>query len=346
VRQQIQDAALETGIAKFTTHPSTTRGLILTRSRKALFTAAEALRAEGRQFRMRLPDRPVRIAPWIGATLGGLPATERLSREAFEFLHGALQPAIQEDSHMCWEILLELDGSGRDTILIGHVAEALEDAPLELLRDHEGNGGPLISTIHATKGREDQRVMLLLTRAPYGDTVDWGEEARTLYVGATRSAAELRTAWVTPDKYYSKGKPARYWAPRKEYRLIEIGLEGDLENWQDFLRVAKIDDPRHTIEAIWRVATAGALAETILDSEERLLIRSSGGDAELLGCLSSGFVEVLQSIRQTASDSPLPERISGFSVVGATTVVVPDRTGNSPSVGLMPLLGGFAQVPR
>lgn len=42
----------------------------------------------------------------------------------------------------------------------------------------------------------------------------------------------------------------------------------------------------------------------------------------------------------------MPERISGFSVVGATTVAVPGRTGNAPSIGLMPLLGGFAQVPR
>nr|WP_275116243.1 UvrD-helicase domain-containing protein [Aliiroseovarius subalbicans] len=346
VRKTIQGAALETDVKSFTTHPSTTRGLILTRSRNALFTAAEALRAEGRQFRMRLPDRPIRIAPWIGATLGGISGSERLSRDAFEFLHGAVHPAIDQNCEECWKILLELDGSGRENILVGHVAEALEDAPLELLCDFEGKRGPLLSTIHAVKGREDQRVMLLLTRAPYGDTVDWGEEARTLYVGSTRSSAELRTSWIHPDKYYTTGKPERYWAPRKDHRLIEIGLEGDLENWQDFLRMAQVDDARHVSEAIWRAAAGGVFAETFLDPEGRLLVRADESDAVAIGCLSSGFSEALQSVCQTTSDSPMPERISGFSVVGATTVAVPDRTGNAPSIGLMPLLGGFAQVPR
>lgn len=346
VRRRIQNAALEADVKSFTTHPSTTSGLILTRSRNALFTAAEALRVEGRQFRMRLPDRPIRIAPWIGATLGGLSGSERLSKDAFEFLHSAVHPAIDQDCESCWEILLELDGSGRDSILIGHVAEALEDAPPELLCDYEGKRGPLLSTIHAVKGRENQRVMLLLTRAPYGDTVDWGEEARTLYVGSTRSSAELRTSWIHPDKYYSTGKPERYWAPRKDNRLVEIGLEGDLENWQVFTRVVQVSDARLVIEAIWRAAAGGVSAETFLDSEGRLLVRANESDADAIGCLSSGFIEALRSVSQTTSDSPMPERISGFSVVGATTVVVPDRTGNAPSIGLMPLLGGFAQVPR
>ena len=346
VRRKIQHAALETDVRSFTTHPSTTRGLILTRSRNALFTAAEALRAEGRQFRMRLPDRPIRIAPWIGATLGGLSGSERLSKDAFEFLHSAVHPAIEQDYEVCWEILLELDGSGQDSILIGHVAEALEDVPPELLCDYEGKRGPLLSTIHAIKGREDQRVMLLLTRAPYGDTVDWGEEARTLYVGSTRSSAELRTSWIQPDKYYSTGKLERYWAPRKDYRLIEIGLEGDLENWQDFSRAAQLSDARPVIEAIWRAAAGGVSAETYIDPEGRLLVRADEINAIAIGCLSSGFVEALQSVCQTTSESPIPEQISGFSVVGATTVAVPDRTGNAPSIGLMPLLGGFAQVPR
>lgn len=345
VRGQIQAAALEKDITAFSTHPSTTRGLILTRSRRALFTAAEALRAEGRRFRLRLPDRPMKIEPWIGATLGGIRAWERISRQAFCELHEALYPAEPRAAEDCWEALLDLDGSGSDTIVAGHIADALENPPLELLSDHQGSGGPLLSTIHAIKGREDQRVMLLLTRAPYRDKVDWGEEARTLYVGATRASTELRTGWVNQGKFYKSGKPERYWAPHADHRAIEVGLEGDLIDWRDFLQTGQVADPQETISAIWRAAAVEAPAEAVLHAGGRLVLRWVG-EGLSLGCLSPRFAELLQLIRQTEPDAPLPERISGFSIVGATTVVVPGNAGEASTLALVPLLGGFARVPR
>lgn len=346
VREKIQAAALENDIAKFATHPSTTRGLILTRSRKGLFTAAEAMRAEGRRFRLRLPDRPLRIDPWIGATLGGLAASERISREAFGAMHDALYPAAARRADKCWEVLLDLDGSGRETIEIGHIAEALRDPPLELLSEHEGSGGPLLSTIHAIKGHEDQRVMLLFTRAPHGDEVDWSEEARTLYVGATRASTELRTGWVRPRRFFSTGTPRRYWAARADHRLIEIGLEGDLISWQDFFRTGHVSDPRETIAAIWRAAAGELPVEAVPDAAGELILRGAGDAGLPLGCLSSAFAQALQSIRQAEAGTPLAEPISGFSVVGAATEVVPGNAGDAPTLALMPLLGGFARVSR
>jgi len=346
VRGQIQAAALEKDIAKFATHPATTQGLILARSRNGMLTAAEALRAEGRRFRQRLPNRPLRIEPWIGATIGGLAASDRISRDAFGELHDALFPAAAREAKDCWEVLLDLDGSGRDTIVVGNVADAMEDPPLELLSEHEGSAGPLLSTIHAIKGHEDQRVMLLFTKAPQGDTVDWGEEARTLYVGATRASTELRTGWISPAKFYPKGKPERYWAARADCRLIEIGIEGDLIDWRDFLQMGLVANPRDIIAAIWRASVTEAPVEAVLDAGGSLVLRGIEEGALAMGCLSSGFKEILQSVRQTAPDAGLPEVMSGFSIVGATTVVVPGNSGDAPSLALMPLLGGFARVPR
>ncbi len=346
VRERIRVAALENDIANYATHPSTTRGLVLTRSRRGLIAAAEAMRSEGRHFRLRLPDRPLRVAPWIGATLGGLSASERISSEAFGDLYGGLDPKPARSITECWEILLDLDGSGRDTIQVGHVAEALEDPPLELVNDHEGRSGPLLSTIHAVKGREDERVMLLFTRAPYGDQVDWGEETRTLYVGATRASTELRTGWVRNAKFYRKGNPQRYWAARADHRLIEIGLEGDLITWQEFSRSTYATNPTETVAAIWRCACEEVNAEATRDASGRLVIRETGSGSPALGCISSEFGEAMQSIRQVPADAPLPDLLSDFAIVGATTVVVPGQAGNAPTLALMPLLGGFARVAR
>lgn len=345
VRDQICSAAIEDGIADFATHASTTRGLILARSRKGLITAAEMLRSEGREFRLRLPDRPLRIAPWIGAALGGLQANEQISRDTFAILYDDLTPTPSCGIDECWGILRDLDGSGRDAVRIGRIAEALEDPPRELICDHEGNGGPLLSTIHAIKGRESEDVMLLLTRAPSGDDVDWAEEARTLYVGATRASRALRTSWINPAKFYPKGSPQRYWAARADHRLIEVGLEGDLVDWQDFSGNRHIDDPRTVIAAIWRAGT-GIKAVAKPDSERTLLVCQLGESTSVIGCFSSEFLQAVQSIVPAGTDSSPSQRIEDISVVGATTVVVPGRPGELPSLALAPLLGGFARIPR
>lgn len=346
VRDQIMSAAVENDIARFAVHPSTTRGLILTRSRRALFTAADDMRAAGRRFRLRLPDRPSRIESWIGATLGGLPASTRLTRDDFRAAHEVLSPAALRSMEDCWDTLLDLDASGRKDISVGNVAESLEDPPLELLSDHEGSSGPLLSTIHAIKGREAGRVMLLLSRAPYGDTVDWAEEARTLYVGATRACAELRTGWINPKTFYKTGKPERYWAALIDHRLIEIGLEGDLSDWAAFVSSGHVSSETDTISNIWGASINEREVAAHPDSAGRMLIRVGGSEGTVIGRLSDEFVTLMQALRQVDPGEALPEIVSGIAVVGATTVVVPGRPGDASRLALMPLLGGLARIPR
>lgn len=346
VREQIRAAAVENDVTRFAVHPSTTGGLILTRSRRGLFTAAEHMRTAGRSFSLRLPGRPPRIEAWIGALLGGLPAATRISQNDFRFIYDALSPAPWRKFEDCWEILLDLDASGRDHISVGNIAEGLADPPLELLSDNEGSSGPLLSTIHAIKGREAERVMLLLTRAPYGDEVDWAEEARTLYVGATRASTELRTGWINPKKFYTVGEPERYWVARPNHRLIEIGLEGDLVDWAELIRSGHIAKEANAISSIWRASNDEPRVAAYPDANGRLILRLGDHDGTAIGCLSDGFVELMQSLRKVEQGTPLPEVIEEISVVGATTVVVPGRSGEASGLALMPLLGGFASVPR
>ncbi|MEC3860147.1 UvrD-helicase domain-containing protein [Mesobacterium sp. TK19101] len=346
VRDQIRSAAVENDIKSFTVHPSTTVGLILTRSRRGLFTAAEQMRAAGRHFRLRLPDRPIRIEPWIGALLGGLPPTTRMSQNDFRSLHEALSPAPWRNVEECWEILLDLDASGRDMISVANIAEGLEDPPLELISNHEGSSGPLLSTIHAIKGREAERVMLLLTRAPSGDRVDWAEEARILYVGATRASSELRTGWISPRKFYKIGDPERYWAAHPDHRMIEIGLEGDLVDWAEFVRSGHVVNEAEAISCIWRASIDEPIVAAYPDTDGRLVLRIGDQDGAAIGCLSHDFIDLVQALRKVDRDSALPEVVAGISVVGATTIVVPGRSGEAPRLALMPLLGGFGSIPR
>lgn len=345
VREKIRAGASENDISDFSSHASTTSGLILTRSRAGLNAAAEAMRARGRRFRIHLPDRPLRVEPWIGAVLGGVPASQLVSRAMFGALYDDVYPSCARPEDECWEILKDLDGASRDTITVGRVAEALEEPPVELISKYEGDSGPLLSTIHGQKGAEDQRVLLLMTRAPAKDETNWGEEARILYVGATRAVRELRTGWINPARLYRNGTPERHWAPRADHWLTEVGLEGDLLPWSVFQQAGCVGDTKKTIAAIWSASAAKTSAEAITDSKGNLILYSSGEKIPL-GCFSEGFGSFIQRMRRADPDATLPARISGFNFSGATTVVVPGIRSEMPGLSLMPLLGGFAHVAR
>lgn len=347
VRDHIRRAAVENGIKDFERHASTSSGMILTRSRNGLLKAAEDLRKAGRQFRIRLPGRPEHIEAWIGASLGGIPGTDRITREEFLQRFSMLEPSADIDAEVAWEMLLNLDGSGKNTVRIGHVAEALIEPPRELVRDHQGTGGPLLSTIHAIKGREAQRVMLLLTAAPKGKGVDWGEEARILYVGASRASRELRTGWVNPrTRFYSIGKSERHWTARNDHRLVEIGLADDVEPWEDFVRGKSESDVALALAAIWKAGAKENSAQVVANDRGILEIQSIAGPGGPLGYLSENLISAAASLCMEGEDTSRPDRLTGFSIVGATTVVTAESRGFGRSLGLIPLLGGFARIPR
>jgi DNA helicase-2/ATP-dependent DNA helicase PcrA len=346
VREKIREAATEDGVKNWQAHPSISRGLILARSRKGLLSAAEAMRNEGRRFRLRQPDRPVCIEPWIGALLAGLAPATRVTAGAFRDLWNDLHPAPEAEPEWCWSTLLDLDGSGREYVVVGHIAEALLDPDPELVREYEGSSGPLLSTIHGVKGRQDERVMLLLNQAPRNDHVDWGEEARILYVGATRASHELRTAWINPRKYYTTDNHKRHWWVNREFRALEIGLDGDLLDWRDFRRDA-VDEDRAVVDAIWQAAAAGGpAAEARCSADGALRVHVAGADGLGLAQLSESFLETVQRLRQVSGDAQSPDRITNFYITGAATVVTPGIGDEMPELALIPLLGGLARISR
>lgn len=104
VRKLIEENAVESGLSGCASHPSTSRGLVLVRSHSSLLTLAEDFRWAGRRFRLRLPGRPLRVEPWIGAMLGGLPENTTLDRGMVEVLHADMHPRSALDPAGCWEV--------------------------------------------------------------------------------------------------------------------------------------------------------------------------------------------------------------------------------------------------
>jgi DNA helicase II / ATP-dependent DNA helicase PcrA len=342
LRDLIEKSASETRVRDYTGHPSTSRGLILTRYRSSLLEAAEARRMKKRPFRIRLNDRPLRIEPWIGACLGGLDPDTRLTKEAFGQMYAGYQASISRSPDECWEILRELDDTGRSELAVGRIAEGLEYPPPDLISDYEGTSGPLLSTVHSIKGRQSDRVLVLFNAERREEGVDWSEEARILYVAATRASDELRTGWAPTGRFYTAGSPERHWRARRDYREIEIGLEGDLIEWSRFMKSGHCAPPQVVFDSIWHASADRLTADAVPISSDQLLVRLHT-DGTPIGILGQQFTDVLREIIGAPEGSALPE-VSGISITGATTVVVAGSATTEPSLALMPLLGGFARV--
>ncbi len=163
--------------------------------------------------------------------------TKRISRSEFEkrWPRVAELAPSQHDPLTAWQVLVRLAGESKSVVSVAELRKKLArlSPPLEVCRADFGLGGPLFGTIHGSKGREADHVALMLPRerAPDKGRVDPDEEARVLFVGATR--ARLRLVVVKP--YMSPGarviKSGRACILSKDGKLraqIEIGREGDL----------------------------------------------------------------------------------------------------------------------
>jgi hypothetical protein len=107
-------------------------------------------------------------------------------------------------------------------------------APDAFLTPEVGFTGPILSTIHASKGREAERVRLFVSEPGSGNLAGTAaaEEARVLYVGATRARQTLRTCEAQPGhaRYLTSGRATRrLWGRGLSRAFVELGREGDLD---------------------------------------------------------------------------------------------------------------------
>jgi hypothetical protein len=164
--------------------------LILYRSRAEVLAAAQQRSERGQPYRLRLSGLPVMLQPWIAIVLADFKATT-LPRWQFEDLWGE---RIGGDPDPAWAILAQVSGDpDADRIALKKLLAIFGTShpPSELcLFDIGDPVGPVIGTIHASKGREMEHVQLMLPQDRIGRD-DPDGEARVLFVGATRAKHRL-----------------------------------------------------------------------------------------------------------------------------------------------------------
>ncbi len=308
----------------------------------------QSLRA-GQPVRTRLPHHRTLIQPWISAALQSA-IGESISEKEFLEAYTSLQPFPGRPSQQAWATLRRVSGDERGGVDLVRLAEMMRSsAPVAELAiaDIGPRSAPLLSTIHAAKGREAEVVVLSLagtTRAEEAEKIL--EEARVLYVGATRASKELRIGAYPKGMKTLRGVRKRNWraltATANPAAYVEIGLPDDVEAQASDKGAQDLADINFHL---WRRSEKiGRAVLTLRSGRYRISLDQDSGKIPV-GWLSAAFTSDLRMIGKelTGKDVSPSIRIEGVFVIGSSSVVSQDAS-KSPRFSLAPILAGTPLV--
>lgn len=138
-------------------------------------------------------------------------------------------------SEDAWNIICRLGGESGTRIIMDVLRQYLGASrpPAEVCYPEFGISGPVLSTIHASKGRESREVRLVLNKNYTEDDEDKksdDEEARVLFVAATRAREKLLYSEMNQIRTLDvKDSQREFCRTNKKNSLqIQIGIAGDI----------------------------------------------------------------------------------------------------------------------
>ncbi|WP_161625782.1 UvrD-helicase domain-containing protein [Novilysobacter defluvii] len=208
-------------------------------------TRGEALDASswlaGRPHRLRMAGLPVCVHGWVSVLFWDW--VEPYMEEAeFTKRWASRTPTSSVNAESAWKLLLGSFGRNDGRLSIVKMATRLASAspPLELSTPEFGATGPVVGTIHGSKGREANEVRLYLADSafPNGDESSLDEEARVVFVGATRARGRLHVGGAASKVSSKTLKPSGraytpyHWANGKPCARarVEVGRARDIDS--------------------------------------------------------------------------------------------------------------------
>ena len=217
--------------------------LLLYRRRVDVLADSAWLAGKGIQHRLRFGGLPRVVAPWIAAVLFDAckaRKTHILTRaDVADAWAGLGHTFLTQgwDFDRAWQVLRAMGAEGRLQVSTRRIADAVAIGNVsdEVFLKEIGPGGPILGTVHGSKGREASTVLFALPKEylPKGEGEQVGsdehQEARVLYVAISRAKEVLRLeqpnhAWCG---YTEDGRICM--AGKDNALRVEVGREGDLD---------------------------------------------------------------------------------------------------------------------
>ncbi|MDX8152090.1 UvrD-helicase domain-containing protein [Patulibacter brassicae] len=201
---------------------------VLCRTNAQVLQLSATLAAAGVAHRIQQPAQTSVPPFWLSALLRNVEADEvqksDLDREAAQLTDAELDQA--------WSELERLASDGEDILLARIRSSAAEMAELpRFMRDV-----PVLSTVHRSKGLEFDRV-IVTDLGGRGDEASTAEEARVLFVAATRARDAVLATTLDRPKHAMRRRSGRWIATpwnRDEPLGVEISV-GDVDRSVPFL---------------------------------------------------------------------------------------------------------------
>jgi len=313
--------------------------LILFRRRSDVLRASSYFSSQregsARCHRLRLSGFPQAIHPWVGVLLWDW-RDSRLTRSDFDARWkerlSDREPADAADA--AWRLLFRAAGVARGVDVRRLISLlARPRPPVEFCMQDGGGEGPVLGTIHASKGRQARHVVLMLPSLDSTGTgaLDGDEEGRVVYVGATRAQESIRVGKAPTDRY-SNSKSGRVYRRINGKMQFEVGRAADFD-WESPVATDVIPDAmiaRALQDQLAKgIAHAACYAELDRDSGwKRYIVKLEAGDGgPVIGSMPLGFVRDLQAVSSSLGKArKAPPYIRHLVVYGVCTVAVdPDN---------------------
>ena len=348
--------------------------LVLFRRRADVLIASSFCSSRGVQHRLRLSGVPTVVRPWIGWLFAEFDRALTTKQE-FETLWDqrldiSPVPFEGEQKESAWTLLRQLAAGERDGVVdLVYLRKIVSRSrpPVEICLPDLGTEGPILGTIHASKGREADTVALVLPATQYRSQSDSQdaelEESRVYYVGATRAREALITA-------HNGGSPANHLDSGRVYRLLrptgnspprvqlEVGRECDADHLAH-LAWTNAGEVQHILaESTHQTLPLKAVYRPDQGFDLRLVLKretSAGTTSEIeIGQMGKSFQSDLRKIwSHVDADNRLrPGRYMDYLyLVGTTTVALSasELTAVRPpyrssGFALAPVIKGFTVV--
>jgi hypothetical protein len=334
--------------------------LMLFRSRAETLSVASELWSVSAEFGLRLSGRRTAATPWIAAALSEV-VSPTLSRPAFDDRWDEMwPPPIGVDRETAWTALRRAAPTGTAAVNMDQLRSRLSAVvlPPGLSIPEPGGRGLVLSTIHVAKGREADHVRLMMPKVPAAEGTDWGEEARILFVGATRARKSLRLG-STRSRLSDPNRIGRLWQ-NANFRTgpnarVEIGVEGDVDETAQ-VSAASWADPANATAAQARlrllVGRQARLSAERVVGGDRYALSEEDGDMIVIGFLCSKVLRDLWAVgRSVHGEGALPpRRIRGLNLIGIRTAAAPGPVKGalepygSSGLWLVPIVAGVVPV--
>ena len=348
--------------------------LVLFRRRADVLMASSYFSNAGVQHRLRMSGTPMVIRPWIGWLFAEFEKAFITYRE-FDGLWKQRRglcptPFKGEQKEIAWKLLQRIAAGQREGVVdLVYLRKLLSRSrpPIEVCFPDLGIDGPILGTIHASKGREADTVKLVLPSTIRSfeseSQAATFEEGRVYYVGATRAREKLITARKGDLKYgqLESGRVYRNLSPtgKKLPRVqLEIGRENDVDRiahlaWKKAEEIQQI-----LAESNSRTLPLRIVCRPLLDYVHRLVFghgatKNSTGGIDI-GQMGESFRNDRNAVWSHVDGKGKlrpGNYIDYVYLIGATTVALSDSERSavhapysSSGFALAPVIKGFTPV--